>query len=732
MKEGKEGREERIERKERRKERKEGNRGREGGSEERKKKKGGRKGGRKERKEWMEEGRKEREEGKERKTPSGKGTQRVYSLGQLSASLAVMLLLQAEQSVVAETVSDVNRRLRAQVPGRGLIGLSCRGPGVTQRDASCLWSRDTVHQAGGLQPAPGLRHIEEMNSDCECKSSSDVDEGGSDKKGIYNRLRNSVNASSRRLNVGGGLASYSRPSASLFQSAATEMPRHCSAGGCKSRDNRVTRNAGITFHKLPKGAARRNLWITNSHRADSWDPQTDFVYFCSKHFSPDSFELTGCSGIRRLKEDAFPTVFDSSSSIKCKRPGALQTQEDLAPLRVPPSEEPALQRSPAAVEESNANTPASSEEHLSQQDCSPAAAACPLSPSRFMRRLPPPLGFYLPKEHSYAQLCPLLWRRRYDQAVDCLEKALRQLHAARRRENRLRSAVLRLHDQRDGGQSRGGWTPAGERRAHQEVSENDGKSEDTGVCEDRGVDQTELGSPFPPATTSWSEEEKAYCCYCGRGQPAPGAHRDPKTGEDVQPTGRGDPLQTPRCPDTADDAEDKQVVRLERPPGTRVETSGSNPRILLQTRGLQHAPPAAGLVPETHEQSLQKLLPDHSEGQTDAVGHEHHLDLQLLWIQDGLEGGVVLMPVPAEEGLHRVVADEAQTIVVSGVDLTGDSGRATEDSGGPSRVQPGDEEQSGLRSALNTTVVEMGEDVREKLKEHLEGFHLQLSSEFRN
>uniref|UniRef100_A0A8D0D0C2 THAP-type domain-containing protein n=1 Tax=Sander lucioperca TaxID=283035 RepID=A0A8D0D0C2_SANLU len=232
------------------------------------------------------------------------------------------------------------------------------------------------------------------------------------------------------------------------------MPRHCSAGGCKSRDNRETRNAGITFHKLPKGATRRNLWITNSHRADYWDPQTDFVYFCSKHFTPESFELTGCSGIRRLKEDAFPTVFDSSSITKCKRPGTPQTQEDIA-VRGKTSEEPTVQRLVATAEETNENIPASSQEpsgvkQLLQQECnlSSAPVSRPLSPSCYMRRLPPPPGFYLPKEHSYAQLCPLLWRRRYDQAIDYLEKALRQLHAARRRENRLRSTVLRLRDKR--------------------------------------------------------------------------------------------------------------------------------------------------------------------------------------------------------------------------------------------------------------------------------------------
>ncbi|KAA8586097.1 THAP domain-containing protein 7 [Etheostoma spectabile] len=558
------------------------------------------------------------------------------------------------------------------------------------------------------------------------------------------------------------------------------MPRHCSAGGCKSRDNRETRNAGITFHKLPKGAPRRNLWITNSHRADCWDPQTDFVYFCSKHFTPESFELTGCSGIRRLKEDAFPTVFDSSSTTKCKRAGTSQTQEDIAVRKSPrledqetdrgeTSEEPTVQRSVVTAEETNENISASSPEPSGvkqplQQECSPSPAPVsrPLSPSHYMRRLPPPPGFYLPKEHSYAQLCPLLWRRRYDQAIDYLEKALRQLHAARRRENRLRSTVLRLRDKRlkhtllDGSKNREGWTSGGEKRqgkggSNQEESGTDAKSEDTGLFEDRCVDHIELGEHFLPDTNSWSEEERGYCFYCGKGQVQVGgqvANKVSTTGKD-QPTMHEDPLtyqrsiKTSTC-GTAKNAKDIQIVRLERPPGKSPKS-----QVLLQTQHLHQVLPGGVSLSDVHEESLQfcgsqekLLLSDLSvcEGETEAMGQEHHLDLQqqLFWIRDSDERQVILVPVLAEDGIQSYlkmeeVSDEAQTLLVSELDLKGDLEHMTENSGLLSRDGKAfDDDHSDQHSIINSTLVEIGENVREKLKEHLEGFHLQLSTEFIN
>ncbi|KAK2830004.1 hypothetical protein Q5P01_017935 [Channa striata] len=571
----------------------------------------------------------------------------------------------------------------------------------------------------------------------------------------------------RRKRVDEGKVSHFRE----VEICSAGMPRHCSAGGCKSRDNRETRNAGITFHKLPKGRTRRNLWINNSHRADSWDPQTDFVYFCSKHFTPESFELTGCSGIRRLKEDAFPTVFESSSTIKFKRARTQQKQEDddrKSPCRTGQEadqgqtiEEPKVPKVLVANEESHENIPASPQdssrmEQLPKQELfssSPQSESRPPSPSRYMRRLPPPPGSYLSKEHSYAQLCPVLWRRRYDQAIDCLERALRQLHAARRRENRLRSTVLRLRDKRlkqtlfvsrdrtaggDKGQRKGG--------CNQEESETDVKAEDTGLFEDRCVDNSELGAWFLP--DSWSEEERGYCLYCGRGQVQVGGQvlgTLSKTGEYVQPTDHDDSLKIQRNVETSTWGPDEntrgiQIVRLERPLRKNVETSGS--QVLLHGPSLQHAIPARMCLPDTHEQRFQLLeseqkllLSDMCRGEDEAVSQEHHVDLQQFVMQGRAEGQLILVPVPDENELQSFLkmeedTDELQTVFVSDHN---ESGHLMENNGALTRSEAACEaEHSDHDSVVSSTLVERREDVREKLKEHLEGFHLQLSSEFVN
>ncbi|KAM9839119.1 THAP domain-containing protein 7 [Aulostomus maculatus] len=545
------------------------------------------------------------------------------------------------------------------------------------------------------------------------------------------------------------------------------MPRHCSAGGCKSRDNRETRNVGITFHKLPKETTRRNLWISNSHRTNSWDPKTDFVYFCSKHFTPESFELTGCSGIRRLKEDAFPTVFYASSATKSRGQGTTLKQDDrkdphLGEQETKKSETSAGgQRSVAEPTKANESEPASAEETAEvdqplhqQHNSSVPPISRAISPSCYMRRLPPPPGFYLPKEHSYAQLCPLLWRRRYDQAIDCLERALRQLHAARRRENRLRSTVLRLRDKRLKhslllSKNRGGWTLMGESRQGKEGFNREGgddaKCEDTGLFENRCGDQTELGRFFPD-TNIWSEE-KGYCFYCGRGQVQGGgqlSHRVSKPGKDVDTSVHMDSVKG--LSSTSETSRDTQTETSEGQPGNTVDKSVTNvthSQVMLQS--MQHVIPATVSLPDSMEINLpfltsqpELLLSDMCEEESTGQEHDQDLEQQLFWIQGDAQAQVFLLPLPAEEGLPSFlkmegVTDDKQTVLVSELDLKQDLGLKTGNSGGPSTVENiFDDKKSSQHLVINRTQLEMKEDVREKLKEHLEGFHLQLSTEFPN
>lgn len=233
-----------------------------------------------------------------------------------------------------------------------------------------------------------------------------------------------------------------------------QMPRHCSAAGCCTRDTRETRNRGISFHRLPKkDNPRRGLWLANCQRLDPsgqglWDPTSEYIYFCSKHFEENCFELVGIS----CSERQGPTI-----------PFSPPPRADIIRFPVEEASAPAtLPASPAARLDPGLNSPfsdllgplgAQADEAGCSAQPSPEQHPSPLepqhvSPSTYMLRLPPPAGAYIQNEHSYQVGSALLWKRRAEAALDALDKTQRQLQACKRREQRLRLRLTKLQQER--------------------------------------------------------------------------------------------------------------------------------------------------------------------------------------------------------------------------------------------------------------------------------------------
>uniref|UniRef100_A0A3B1K0X1 THAP domain containing 7 n=1 Tax=Astyanax mexicanus TaxID=7994 RepID=A0A3B1K0X1_ASTMX len=641
------------------------------------------------------------------------------------------------------------------------------------------------------------------------------------------------------------------------------MPRHCSAAGCNSRDTREARKSGLTFHRLPKrGNPRRATWILNSCRKGpegkgQWDPQSDYIYFCSKHFTPDSFELSGVSGYRRLKDDAVPTLIEAPAyqrgkSSKAKgRAHHVEKQKRASSGKgklksKDTSVSDAFVQNATAVDEAehsstingeNGNeqrtsllfqdvqtNKISSQGQPTDEPTPEQTSPRPPSPSCYMRRLPPPPGFYLAKEHNYAQLCPLVWRKRYDKAIDNLEKALRLLSAARRRENRLRLTLLRLREHRlkstlsrtpDSGQRKEGRgrprlsAPLSGKTARADLSGLE-ENEIEGAPEDMDI-FTEEGWRRPTPTTKERapvEEEEGCCFYCGRGredeeskevrdrrqclratetQVSHGSSKlrriqRGKSGKTfgmfsdqiVESTKSNASVAEPKdcylfyCETDSRNEDQSKSLSTDLPPQQEkvdreasVELCGKQlqqvtllhpqTEMLLQMHTLpgptqptitvQEATSSTPQLPQVHllQPSLglhtNLLLPDVAMREGNVTQNEPEWGNQIYWVQERTDRHLVLVPVPARK------SEKSGVSVDSGLQNTDtQSILVTEESFQQRVSEEGYNEAEGFRnSALrncpnshpsNVRATVVSGDVRQRLKEHLEGFHLQLTNEF--
>nr|XP_040054077.1 THAP domain-containing protein 1 isoform X1 [Gasterosteus aculeatus aculeatus] len=135
------------------------------------------------------------------------------------------------------------------------------------------------------------------------------------------------------------------------------MVQTCSAYGCK---NRYHKDKDISFHKFP--LARPDVsakWVA-AMRRNNFKP-TKYSNICSQHFTKDCFKRE-CNN-RVLKENAVPSLFTFTLSVKAESPEDPFPSDLHFPLSLPLTSDP-------GVEE---ELPGSS---LPEMRCDTAAVSC--------------------------------------------------------------------------------------------------------------------------------------------------------------------------------------------------------------------------------------------------------------------------------------------------------------------------------------------------------------------
>ncbi|CAI6373146.1 unnamed protein product [Macrosiphum euphorbiae] len=79
-------------------------------------------------------------------------------------------------------------------------------------------------------------------------------------------------------------------------------------GGCTAVNCSNSRTKGFRLFRFPKDESRRKIWLQNCLR-DQWVP-TNSSELCEIHFEESQFEQHRQDGIKKLKPNAIPTLFN--------------------------------------------------------------------------------------------------------------------------------------------------------------------------------------------------------------------------------------------------------------------------------------------------------------------------------------------------------------------------------------------------------------------------------------